>query len=64
MKPPGPEVFGKVAVLMGGWVSHRAWVMPRMASPAMANARPGMAGPGVGGGRKVAPGMATGRVAK
>ncbi len=47
-KTNDPKDFGRVAVLAGGWVSGRACEVP-VALRADANARPGMAGPGVNG---------------
>ncbi len=40
-----PKDFGRVALLMGGWVSGRVGEVP-VALRAGANARPWMAGPG------------------
>jgi hypothetical protein len=51
--------FGRVAVLMGGWVSRRDGEVP-VAPRATANARPRRAGPGVDQLTEVAPGMAAG----
>ena len=54
-----PAEFGRVAVLMGGWVSG---AVSRALLAGAANARPWMAGPGYPVTTEVAPGMAIARL--